>query len=178
MAESWGVETCRSEVPEADEGFQSRTSKCSPRFLLSGCGIERLRKILISFSANVKKVFTLNVSLMLWSVFYLSMLFTEEAIEMSVFPIEGGDFLLLLWYVQLRITICTPFLPHINYWLFNLAFPSCHLFSHMEVAALPVDNRKLLTCFTLHSHNHMLLFLIITLASEAWPFVGSFECAV
>lgn len=48
----------------------------------------------------------------------------------------------------------------------------------MEVAALPVDNGKLLTCFTLHSHNHMLLFLIITLASVMGPFMGSFECVV
>lgn len=33
-----------------------------------------------------------NVSLMFLRAFYLSMLFTKKAIEMSVFPIEGGDF--------------------------------------------------------------------------------------
>lgn len=33
-----------------------------------------------------------NVSLMLLRAFCLSMLFTKEAIEMSVFPIEGGGF--------------------------------------------------------------------------------------
>lgn len=31
-----------------------------------------------------------NVSLMLLRAFYLNMLFTKEAIEMSVFPVEGG----------------------------------------------------------------------------------------
>lgn len=67
---------------------------------------------------------------------------------MNVFQMEGGEFCCCCC-VQLRMTICTLLLPHINYQLFNLAFVSCHLFPHMEVAALPADNRKLLTRFTL-----------------------------
>lgn len=80
--------------------------------------------------------------------------------------------------MQFKNTICILLLPDTNYRLFNLAFFSCHLFLQTEVAALPVDNGKLLTCFTLRSQNHMLLFLVITLASVMWPFVGSFECVV